>query len=100
DNAMNLRVSIELGYERQQISVRSGLRQKVRDRSDGETRADGLLHAHVNLQSWIIADPHESQARLHTALLQKRNALGSPGVNLFGNGTPVNEIGHRHQGTT
>ena len=99
-NAMDLQVGIELRDEFQQISFRSGLGQEVRDRSDGETGAHPLLHAHVNLRSGIIADPNESQARLHTALLQKRNALGGLGVNLFGNGTPVNEIGHRHQGTT
>ena len=83
-NAMDLQVGIELRDEFQQILFRSGLRQEVCARSDGETRAHPLLHAHVNLRSWIIADPNESQAWLHTALLQKRNALGGLGVNLFG----------------
>src|SRR5439155_9318011 len=74
------------------------LRQEAGDRSDAEPRAGPLLHGDVNLRSRVFANPHKGQTRQDAALLERGDALGSFGVDLLGDGAPVNEIGQRHQG--
>src|SRR5206468_2857076 len=99
-NAVNRRVGVEPGDEFEQIVLGSRLGQDACDRSDSEPGADPFLHAHVNLRGRVFADAHKSQARLHALLFQEGNAPGVLGVNFFGDGPSVNEIGGRHQGTT
>src|SRR5207245_11453539 len=55
---------------------------------------------HVNRRGPVFPDTHKRKARLDAALLQHREPVGGFGVDLFGDGTPVDEIGQRHQGSS
>src|SRR5207247_8254901 len=59
-----------------------------------------FLHPHVNPRGRVFSHAHERETRLHAALLQRRETVRGFGVDLFGDGTPVNEVGQRHQGSS
>src|SRR6266568_298692 len=100
EDAMDFRVCVEPGDQTNQVRFRSGFRKHARERSDSEPGAHPFLHPHVNSRGRVFPHAHKREARLDAALLQHRTAAGGFGVDLFGDGTPVNEIGQRHQGSS
>src|ERR1051326_1715829 len=100
EDAVNSRIGVETVDVPEQLGLGGGLGQDLVGRSDPQAGAHALFHAHVDPRSGILAHTQESQGRPDPALPEGLDAPGGVGVELLGDGAPVNEDGRRHQRNT
>ena len=92
ENAMDLRIGILLGNQRQQIRLRRIGRQ-FRIVDINSCRIAGLLLAFdIQMRSRIITHQNGRQSRLHTRFGQhRRGLLGKPVTDLLGQRFPIDD---------
>jgi hypothetical protein len=95
-DAVNGRILVERGDQRQNFSLAALCRQTVLEAGDADFRAFLDLAADINFARGIVADEDHRQAGPGMAGGYERIDLRLRfGVELFGDGASVDDIGHR-----